>query len=372
MFILMYNKISKKSEGVRNYTKIVAVFVFLIFFLKIAHAFSEEECKEFLKSEIEDCIESGKSEEICMKLCEEIVIDIRGKIPKFENKTEKKEWFEKLDELGDSLRESQSLKEFKYPAGPVITYGYSIYGYFFVDFKKDFEYNETLTEEIYEIIDEEARKLGIENIPVVFRISGMPELESETDTLILNEKEKSEITIAIILIIGIIVGILIGTIASKSKKIERKYLLPASILGLILAIILVTHYVPRFHGEEMQFIDMTEQLRCIVDPHNEYVINSGEEYQELLNHKASVPECADFQLPSIDFSRYTLLGKYAYGGGCSVSFERKVYKDDVNKRIIFSIKVIEKGPCEMIIGKMNWVLVQKIPPNYSVIFEVKR
>ncbi len=163
----------------------------------------------------------------------------------------------------------------------------------------------------------------------------------------------------------------VGISTSKSKKIERKHLLLVSILGLILAII-ITRYVPRFHMEEMQFIDMTEQLSCIVDRHNEYIINSKQEYQKLLNYKASIPSCADFQLPPINFSQYTLLGKYAYGGGCSVSFERKIYKDEVNKRIIFSIKVIEKGPCEMLIGRMNWVLVQKIPSNYNVVFKIER
>ena len=327
--------------------------------------------QELLKPEIDDCIASGKSEETCTKLCEEIVIDIRGKIPKFENDTERNEWFKKLDELGDSLREKQSLKEFKYPEGPVISYGYSVYGYFFVDFKKGFEYNETITEEIYEIIDEEAKKLGIEDIPVVFRISDIPELESKTDILSGNEKEKNEVNMVIIFIIGVIVGVLIG-IMSKSKKIKRKHLLLASIFGLILAIILIVGYVLHFPTEEMQFIDMTEQLSCIVAQNNEYIINSEQEYRGLLNHKASVPECANFQLPPINFSQYTLLGKYAYGSGCSVNFEKRVYRDEANKKIIFFIKVNEEGPCEMLVEKMDWVLVQKIPPEYSVVFKVER
>ena len=365
-------KYPKESERAKNYLKIFTIFVFLTFFFGVVYAFSVEECKELLKPEIDDCIASGKSEETCMKLCEETVIDIRGKILKFENDTEKNEWFEKLDELEDSLREEQSLKEFKYPEGPVISYGYNIYGYFFVDFKKGFEYNETVTEEIYEIIDEEAKKLGIEDIPVVFRISDIPELESKTDILSANEKEKNEVNMAIIfLIIGLIVGVLIGIMA-KSKKIKRNYLLLALILGIILAIVFVANYVPHFPTEDMQFIDMTEQLSCIIAQNDEYIINSEQEYRELLDHKVSTPECMNFQLPPIDFSQYTLLGKYAYGSGCSVNFERKIYRDEANKRIIFFIKVNGEGHCEIIVGKMNWVLVQKIPSEYSVIFKVER
>jgi len=156
------------------------------------------------------------------------------------------------------------------------------------------------------------------------------------------------------------------------RKTNKNYSLLASILGILLAIVFVANYVLHFPTEEMQFIDMTEQLSCIVAQNNEYIINSEQEYRGLLNHKASVPECADFQLPPIDFSQYTLLGKYAYGGGCSVDFEKRVYKDEPNKRIIFSIRVIEKGPCDKLVKRMNWVLVQKIPPEYSVVFKVER
>jgi len=158
----------------------------------------------------------------------------------------------------------------------------------------------------------------------------------------------------------------------KDKKNINKKPLLASILGIILAIILIANYVVQAPSQGMQFIDMTGQLSCIVDQHNEYVINSEQEYRELLNHKISTPKCADFQLPPIDFSQYTLLGKYAYGGGCSVNLERRVYKDEANKRIIFSIRVIEKGPCDVLVGRMNWVLIPKIPSDYEVIFKVER
>ena len=76
-------------------------------------------------------------------------------------------------------------------------------------------------------------------------------------------------------------------------------------------------------------------------------------------------------MPSIDFSQYTLLGKYTQGGGCSINFARKVYIDDTNKKIIYSVRVIEEGACEMLGMSMNWALVPKIPSDYIVEFEVK-
>ncbi len=163
-----------------------------------------------------------------------------------------------------------------------------------------------------------------------------------------------------------------GTVPKAEKRERKKYLPTTSILGVILAVILVFYLISQFRMEEMQFTDMTEELSCVVDEHNEYVINSEEEYAELLNHKISAPQCTNFQLPPIDFSQHTLLGKYAFGGGCSVKFERKVYRDEANKRIIFFIKVNERGSCEMIVGRMNWVLIRKIPSDYRGIFKVER
>ena len=45
--------------------------------------------------------------------------------------------------------------------------------------------------------------------------------------------------------------------------------------------------------------------------------------------------------PEVDFSQTTLLGQYAQGGGCGIDYERHVYRDDEDKRIIYSIEVHE-------------------------------
>lgn len=123
---------------------------------------------------------------------------------------------------------------------------------------------------------------------------------------------------------------------------------------------------------EIQFIDINEKLTCvdlIYLRDKEFIINTDAEYQTLFDYKSSSPICEDFKLPSIDFSQYTLLGKYTQG--CSINFSRKVYKDDTNKKIVYSVRVIEEGACEKLGMSMNWALVQKIPSDYIVEFEVK-
>ena len=73
---------------------------------------------------------------------------------------------------------------------------------------------------------------------------------------------------------------------------------------------------------------------------------------------------------SIDFSKYTLLGKYA-SEGCRVSFERNVTKDNLDKKVYFDIIVYQCGACKTYVESMNWVLIPKISNDYTVVFSVK-
>jgi len=72
----------------------------------------------------------------------------------------------------------------------------------------------------------------------------------------------------------------------------------------------------------------------------------------------------------IDFSRYTLLGKYA-AAGCIVVFDRNVTKHTEISKYVYRIKVIHCGDCKNQHADMNWVLIPKIEDNYSVEFIVE-
>lgn len=71
----------------------------------------------------------------------------------------------------------------------------------------------------------------------------------------------------------------------------------------------------------------------------------------------------------IDFSMYTLLGKYARGK-CNVTFERNVIRNDSQKKLYYDIKVHQCGTCEINWESMNWVLIPKMPNDYEVVFNV--
>ncbi len=128
--------------------------------------------------------------------------------------------------------------------------------------------------------------------------------------------------------------------------------------------------------EETAFSDLTEDLSCISPyEHNvtdEFVIRSQEEYAMLTQYLSTAPDCANFTLPSIDFSEKTLLGKYTTGTGCTIDFERHVYRNDDAKTVTYVITVIEEGNCEMLGMSMNWITIPKIPQDYKVIFDVEK
>jgi len=100
-----------------------------------------------------------------------------GKLPEFDSEEERQNWLAKLDEIGDRIRTKGKLSPYFYPNGSVITYGHDYQGYFIVSFEKGSGVDKSLMDEIYRIIDKEARELGIREVPVLFRLESFPELD---------------------------------------------------------------------------------------------------------------------------------------------------------------------------------------------------
>jgi hypothetical protein len=75
--------------------------------------------------------------------------------------------------------------------------------------------------------------------------------------------------------------------------------------------------------------------------------------------------------PEVDFGQYSVLGAHATGTGCTVTFEKHVYRDEQSKKIIYTVAVIEEGKCELTSNNRNLILVPRIPPEYSVEFLIQ-
>jgi hypothetical protein len=94
-----------------------------------------------------------------------------------------------------------------------------------------------------------------------------------------------------------------------------------------------------------------------------FIIDSQNELDSIINLNSGCNQ------PTIDFSDYTLLGKYAYGS-CVTSYYRNVEVDTTNLKYDFSISTESCGDCDCLCENMNWVLVPKLPEGYAVEFTV--
>lgn len=95
----------------------------------------------------------------------------RGTIPEIHTEEEKREW---VDLLAEYSRSSSRLKELN-PyltsfGGPVNSFGADIHGYLIVGFEEAAQekVNESMIDEIYQVIDEHFEQKGISDVPVVF------------------------------------------------------------------------------------------------------------------------------------------------------------------------------------------------------------
>ena len=101
------------------------------------------------------------------------VIDRHGKLPPLETEEQKQNWSDSLEELGKSVITGTNgraglFPNYMYPNGKVLSCGENSLGYFVVVFYKNLTIEKQLIYEIYTIIDENARDMGIQEIPVEF------------------------------------------------------------------------------------------------------------------------------------------------------------------------------------------------------------
>ncbi|MFO7967913.1 MAG: hypothetical protein R6U44_09990 [Archaeoglobaceae archaeon] len=83
-------------------------------------------------------------------------------------------WLNKLDRLGDNIRENNSLSPYFYPNGPIISYGHDRQGYFVVGIDKNSTPSKNTLDNVCGIIDDEAQKMEIHEVPVAFRYTSIP------------------------------------------------------------------------------------------------------------------------------------------------------------------------------------------------------
>ncbi|AKB55092.1 hypothetical protein MSBRM_2094 [Methanosarcina barkeri MS] len=94
------------------------------------------------------------------------VIARYGKLPVLKSDEQKENWNSTLEELGNNIKDTVTSK-YMYPHGEVVTCGTNSKGYFVILFKYG-NVSELLINELYSLIDNSAKQMGIQDIPVEF------------------------------------------------------------------------------------------------------------------------------------------------------------------------------------------------------------
>lgn len=94
------------------------------------------------------------------------VISRYGKLPVLETEEQNENWNSTLEELNNRIKDTVAPK-YMYPHGEVMSCGTNAQGYFVILFKYG-SVDEPLMDEIYTLIDDSAKEMGIQDIPVEF------------------------------------------------------------------------------------------------------------------------------------------------------------------------------------------------------------
>lgn len=120
-----------------------------------------------------------------------------GNIPTFANSEERKQWIDLLGKVMDQINANfeQEMSKYFYPNGPFTSCGITIDGVIEVGVNNTAE--KSLMEEIYNVLDSKANRIGVKEVPVVFvhRDLAVPLVEpavGETTNLSASEEEKTE------------------------------------------------------------------------------------------------------------------------------------------------------------------------------------
>ena len=110
-------------------------------------------------------------------------------------------------------------------------------------------------------------------------------------------------------------------------------------------------------------------LECLLSLDEHQVIDQPEEYSDLLdNYRDQNTNCLTYIYPQIDFTEKTLLGQRIEVTACSVSSVSEVLADPDQKEYIYQLQVNLEGECEKLFERTIWIVVPKLPENYTVSF----
>ena len=126
-------------------------------------------------------------------------------------------------------------------------------------------------------------------------------------------------------------------------------------------------------GDNLKIAYEDIEIKCAENLDADYIINNKDDYQNLLMERSQNSDCTSYTLPTIDFTKNTLLGMNAIVGGCSAKQgEHYITRNNANDTIVFNLDVSKKGLCKKAFNFRVWSLVPKVKDITKIKFKINR
>ncbi|WP_406660896.1 hypothetical protein V7O66_13815 [Methanolobus sp. ZRKC3] len=128
------------------------------------------------------------------------IIEARGKMLIVDTEIKREVLFDRYQQIGENTRD-EIIEKYASLDGVVIGQGYNYNGYIKFQILKGSDVDENTLNALYNIIEQEANKVGIENVPVVFEYVEIPhedveapyEVDNGGSLRVITEQEASDI-----------------------------------------------------------------------------------------------------------------------------------------------------------------------------------
>lgn len=121
--------------------------------------------------------------------------------------------------------------------------------------------------------------------------------------------------------------------------------------------------------EQIPYEDIT--INCTQPDEGNYIINSDAEYKTKMQIRSPHPQCVSYELPKIDFNKYTLLGISTSTRVCVVKkIDHFVKQNNVDNNIEFNLNIIQEGDCKQRYPIAIWCLISKVSDTNKIKFKI--
>jgi len=145
-----------------------------------------------------------------------------------------------------------------------------------------------------------------------------------------------------------------------------------SILTITIIITIIFASCQKSNLISIEGIETVPLQTCLNAGDGEFIIDDTTAYLLLLDSLKTDGDCSNFDIPQINFTEKTLIGKYTEVQACDASYLSDVFADPENKKYIYEIIINADNffNCDSIISNHHWISVPKLPNSYTVDFRV--